>query len=181
MINSNLRAMPNIPEELEAIVRLPGVKRWGMVETFRPQSVAEHSATVAMLVYYVSVSAPGMFFGPANSTVGPALFHDIGEAFIGDIPTPTKREVPVIATLEEQVTPTNFKFVLPECVVDLIKLCDSAEAIRYARRFGADSVGEWADNQVSGRFQKYIKELHRVWPEEVSDHVAIILTQYIRA
>jgi len=76
--------------ELESVMRFHAVKRWHMIDTTRQQTLAEHSANVALLAYVIANGAPQMFFGPAEGVTTAALVHDLGEVFTGDIPSHTK-------------------------------------------------------------------------------------------
>lgn len=55
----------------------------------RQESVAEHSWRLAVMAYLVKDEFPG---ADINRVVLMCLFHDIGEAFTGDIPTFLKTE-----------------------------------------------------------------------------------------
>ncbi|CAB4120823.1 HD domain containing protein, partial [uncultured Caudovirales phage] len=90
---------------IEAVMRFHAVKRWHMIDTTRQQTLAEHSANVALLAYHIALHAPLMIFGGALAVSGMALLHDIDEVFTGDIPTHTKQHLIGLQELEDQNTP----------------------------------------------------------------------------
>ncbi|KAL2783831.1 HD domain-containing protein [Aspergillus keveii] len=77
--------MDNTPLSfLHAIGRLKDVPRTGWLRTIsNPESVSDHSFRVAVLSY---LAPPSMNLDMAKC-IKMALFHDLGEAVIGDIPT----------------------------------------------------------------------------------------------
>jgi putative nucleotidyltransferase with HDIG domain len=65
------------------------VPRWGIARTIRTQSVAEHS-------FYVAIYAEqlGYWLGFDEGFLAhAALYHDIDECFMSDIPGPVKRNI----------------------------------------------------------------------------------------
>lgn len=81
--------METIHLGLRDIYRATDVRRWGLVKTARPQSLAEHSYQVAMIaarlcqLYKVGeeVTCKAVWY---------ALVHDLPEVLTGDIATPFK-------------------------------------------------------------------------------------------
>lgn len=159
---------------VEAVMRLHAVKRWHMLDTTRQQTLAEHSANVAMLAFIIAIQAPEMFFGPADNIASRALMHDLDEVFSGDIPTPTKNYGDIratIKTLEKKLVPQLFQFYAPFPEGDLlIKICDLADGIRFIRLHGVDITSRHAkeglESQLMDRFQDT-----RAWPDNVGQHV----------
>lgn len=81
--------------EIAELLRLSHVKRWGIVNTARVQSVAEHSFNVALIVLAIARKAwPGPEAPPNNlmatTLMTVALLHDAEEVRTGDAPTPYK-------------------------------------------------------------------------------------------
>lgn len=159
---------------LEAIMRFTSVKRWHMLDTVRIQTLAEHSAVVALLAHYIAKSAPRMFFGDADAITTPALLHDLPEVFTGDIPTPTKRHLGGLEELEDVVTPKEFQPTdLSYKVITLIKICDLAESMRFIRLHGnGTSISKHAEDGVQDQFRKWIRNIVAIekWPMEVVTH-----------
>ncbi len=67
------------------------VKRWSIVRTFQPDSVAEHSYYVTF--YAVQIARLIEWPGPMADLMYMSLMHDVEETFIGDIVSPVKHAV----------------------------------------------------------------------------------------
>lgn len=158
--------------ELEAVMRLSAVKRWHMIDTTRTQTLAEHSANVALLAYVIAMGSPGMHFGPALIVSGWALMHDMPEVFIGDIPTMSKRWIDdgSLDRAERLTTPFIFQGETPLAIKHLIKICDLADGIRFIRIHGADMTSDHAQRGIEKQFWDRFCELAPAWPEEVVVH-----------
>lgn len=166
-------AFQNEDRGLEAVVRFHSVKRWHMIDTTRNQTLAEHSANVTLLAFYIAKKCPEMFFGPADSVVAAALVHDIAEVFMGDIPTITKPYLDrnALNELENTVMPKVFEVECDEKVKLLVKLCDLADGIRFIRVHGVDTTAQHAQAGLSRQFIDKLADSRRIWPEKVADFV----------
>jgi len=157
---------------LEAVMRLHAVKRWHMIDTTRQQTLAEHSANVALLAYYIAITAPEMFFGAAQGVSAYALVHDLAEVFTGDIPSHSKRHLIGVDELEERVLPRMFRIEHTRNTQLMVKLCDLADGIRFVRLHGVDVTARHAkeglEKQLADRKQDAIA---MEWPEIVLKHV----------
>jgi hypothetical protein len=165
-------AYPKRPD-LEAVMRMSAVKRWHMIDTTRIQNLAEHTANVSLLAWLIAHRCPGMFFQPAD-VLTHAMVHDLGEAFLGDIPTHSKILLgkELVNQAEKGLLSTSFK--LPECsgeVKDLIKLCDLADGIRFIRLHGVDMTARHAQGGLEGQFYYLLQETYKDWPQEVWEFV----------
>lgn len=164
---------------IEAVMRFHAVKRWHMIDTTRQQTLAEHSANVALLSYLIAVTAPGMFFGPAQYIALHALVHDLEEVFTGDIPSHTKRWIGGIKELEDTVLPNVFKVEHDRNSALLVKLCDLADGIRFIRLHGVDVTSRHAKTGLEAQFNARVKDAWDYeWPVEVVDHVRNRTTFY---
>lgn len=156
--------------EIEAVMRFHAVKRWHMIDTTRTQTLAEHSANVAVLAYHIAHTAPGMFFGPAENVVAAALMHDMAEVFTGDFPSHSKKHLFGINDLEEKVLPPSF--VIPQSPETelMIKLCDLADGIRFIRLHGVDVTARHAKEGTEAQLTARKAEAWdngQGWPLEV--------------
>ncbi len=157
---------------IEAVMRFHAVKRWHMIDTTRQQTLAEHSANVALLAYYLAITCPQMYFGAAEGVAAKALIHDLAESFTGDIPSHTKKFVTGIDSLEGQVLPSMFR---PDCtpvVRSLIKVCDLADGIRFIRLHGVDVTAVHAQAGLEAQLEVWFNRMIQdEYPPEVIDHV----------
>jgi len=154
-------------------MRLHSVKRWHMIDTTRQQTLAEHSANVALLAMMIARTAPINFFDDANAIAGAALVHDIEEAFTGDIPTHTKRRLRGINELEAEVIHSAFIINVNINSLILIKLCDLADGIRFVRLHGVDMTAAHAQEGLEDQLCERINQCHMElkWPDHVLNHV----------
>jgi hypothetical protein len=151
----------------EAIIRFSAVKRWHMIDTTRVQTLSDHSAAVALLVYSVAARAPDQYFGDPCHAGMAALLHDLPEVFTGDIPSHSKRFVHGLDTLEAQVTPQIFKLGIGIELRLLIKLCDLSESIWFITRHGVDCTAEHARSGLIQQLELKVTEAITNWPHEV--------------
>jgi 5'-deoxynucleotidase YfbR-like HD superfamily hydrolase len=155
---------------LEAVMRFHAVKRWHMIDTTRTQTLAEHSANVALLAYYLAATSPQMYFGPSQNVAALALIHDIPEVFTGDIPSHTKRHLAGLHALEKAVAPRLFTLQAPEPIELLIKLCDLADGIRFIRLHGVDVTAKHAREGLEAQLEVK-KEQAKSWTANVYKYV----------
>lgn len=155
--------------DLETMMRFGSVKRWHMIDTTRQQTLAEHSACVAGLVWMLAKTT--LFFGPAEIAASCALFHDISEVFTGDIPSHTKRYLSGIRELEDKVTSKTWPQSGSEHVNLLIKLCDLSDGIRFIRLHGVDITAVHARVGLEQQFKKKLNDCRAVWPPYVVEVV----------
>lgn len=166
---------------VETVMRFHAVKRWHMIDTTRNQTLAEHSANVALLAYYIAAHSPEMFFGSSTSVCTIALLHDIDEVFTGDIPSHTKKFLSGLNDLENTTTPACFKVSgLPERVKSLIKLCDLADGIRFIRLHGVDITARHAREGLERQLATNFEKANSLWSEvpHVYSYVEDIITFY---
>jgi 5'-deoxynucleotidase YfbR-like HD superfamily hydrolase len=173
MSKSEFYAYPADKAGIEAVMRLQAVKRWHMIDTTRQQTLAEHSANVALLAYYVAVSSPQMFFGPAIYVMGAGLLHDLPEVFTGDIPSPTKKHLQGLDELESSVIPKEYAidYQHSSAVKCLVKVCDLADGIRFIRNHGVDATATHAQEGLEKQWAALVELTRMAWPAEVHSHV----------
>jgi hypothetical protein len=153
-------------------MRFQAVKRWHMIEATRIQTLAEHSAVVALLAFYIARTAPGLFtFGPAENVATQALLHDLPEVFTGDIPSHTKRHLHGVEQLEQAVLPATFKVDVDPSVKLLIKICDLADGIRFVRLHGVDITAVHAREGLEKQLEDRKQEAVSMWSDVVVKHV----------
>ena len=72
--------------------RMKQINRWSLMRNIRTENIQEHSHMAAVLAHALCVIDNSYFGGhtdPAHSAEL-ALYHDVGEVIIGDLPTPVK-------------------------------------------------------------------------------------------
>lgn len=165
---------------IETVMRLHAVKRWHMIDTSKQQTLAEHSANVALLAMMIARTVPFNFFGNPFTIAAAALVHDLEEAFTGDIPTHTKRRLSGIDILEAEVLHSAFQVNISDNHKALIKLCDLADGIRFIRLHGVDLTATHAQEGLEDQYLDRINEcmLQLKWPAEVMDYVTDQITFY---
>jgi 5'-deoxynucleotidase len=132
------------------------VRRWQLMRNEEEENLQEHSWQVAVVAHVLATlrrlaipEAPD-----PNLVASAALFHEAGEAIIGDIPTPVKyyndsvaraftqletdARVKVLNAIPDEIRPLYSPFVLyaslPEDVRDIVKTADTICAYLKARR-----------------------------------------------
>ncbi len=72
--------------------RMKLIKRWSLMRNIQPENIQEHSMEVAVLVHALALAENTYFGGAyqAEHAAVLALYHDVGEVLIGDLPTPVK-------------------------------------------------------------------------------------------
>lgn len=161
---------------LEAIMRLQAVKRWHMIETNRTQTLAEHSANVALLASWIAFTSPLESFSNPRDIATMALLHDMPEAFTGDIPSHSKRHLSGIDRLEEGTMPSDFTLLFPPPTENdkmLLKMCDLADGIRFIRTHGVDATGVHAQEGLEAqlRDRRHHAEAGLKWTDALRTHV----------
>lgn len=87
------------------IFRMRFIQRWALMRNTAPENVQEHSHQVAVLAHALAVIRNACFGGnvDAGAVAVAALYHDAGEIFTGDMPTPIKYMNPAIRTAYKDV------------------------------------------------------------------------------
>lgn len=117
-------------------LRASHITRWGIVQTARQQSIAEHQYRVWLLVQHWAPLA-GLNVVEKRCASQLALIHDLPEIRTGDAPTPHKTpEVKAyLAEVERQILPELHQTEQHASarVKDFVKFCDTAEAVLFLR------------------------------------------------
>lgn len=128
----------------EEVMRLSNIKRWGIVEMSRTQSVAEHSYNVAMISAMIVDRLPNEVksSGLREIVINWSLVHDLPELVTGDIPTPIKGLIKTsLDGAEKDLFPeiTAHKESMCKLSRAICKIADLMEAIQFANKFCIDS------------------------------------------
>lgn len=128
--------------------RLNHINRCALFPVLKTTSVAEHSWHVSVLVTCVFFELFQKGFDlQLGKLLTAAVFHDAEECFITDIPYPVKRRIKpalklLLPELLEQELPNAPEWItnlinnqtdLTELEVRVVKACDMAELVMYAR------------------------------------------------
>lgn len=147
--------------DFQQVMRLSAIRRWGIVEMSRSQSVAEHSYNVALIAGAISRqidSSDAMH----SHILQWALAHDLPEVVTGDIPSSLKQCHPeTFEDVEASMFPemTHVKEQLPTVVLRVVKVADFVDAIQFAQKFCVDARKEAIISEMLGRMSDVINSL----------------------
>jgi 5'-deoxynucleotidase len=101
------------------ISRMKYINRWSLMRNVRTENICEHSHDVAVLAHALAVITNKRFGGnvDAGRCVLLALYHDMPEILIGDLPAPVKYYNPEIRDAYkhiERVSGEKLLTMLPE-------------------------------------------------------------------
>lgn len=147
------------------------VRRFHTRQTIGNDTVAAHSWGVAALCF-IMCNVGGKL--PSAALLAAALFHDLGEQWTGDVPSPTKRALgigPQFGEIEDEL------LEIPQLNVSLskeeartLKLADCFDGMMFCireRRLGNQNVSD-----IMRRYDRYVMELQ---PVDVEFHVLYTL------
>ena len=88
--------------------RMKFIRRWSLMHSAYPENIQEHSLQVALVAHMLAVIRNRLFSGEVNPERAAtlALYHDVGEVLIGDLPTPVKYFNPEIKTAYQTIEQT---------------------------------------------------------------------------
>ena len=68
------------------------INRWGLMRNTEPENIQEHSLEVALIAHALAVIKNTLYNGrvDSNRVAVLALYHEIGEVIVGDLPAPIK-------------------------------------------------------------------------------------------
>ncbi|MGI5892366.1 MAG: 5'-deoxynucleotidase [Bacillota bacterium] len=80
------------------IARMKLIKRWSLMRSVIPENIQEHSLQVAIIAHALAIINNKYFANDvdAKEVAVLALYHDVGEVIVGDLPTPVKYYNPQI-------------------------------------------------------------------------------------
>jgi putative hydrolase of HD superfamily len=166
---------------LRDLLRLKRIPRtgWLHVGVDRPESVADHSFSMAVLAWRIAREVPGV---DAGRVVLMSLLHDFHEARLGDIPSPAKHYLGAerIATAEREIQADQWgddgetRALLEEFLAgetpeaQLARALDHLELLVQAREYRR-SGHEHAERMLkeARRGPAFAHEATRPWAERV--------------
>lgn len=166
------------------ILRSAGTKRWTIVPMTRQQTLAEHHGLVASLALELAKAALDPEVGHVGrnafllEVVSFALDHDLQEVVTGDLPTPGKTALGLVANAhfkdaEDAIRVQMGLPVVPTCTLTthVLRAADNLEAIWYAGTHLCDGVGLEALRDICIR----TASAARVWPPRLREAVRGVL------
>ena len=87
------------------LARMKLIKRWSLMRNIQSENIAEHSLQVAQIAHALALISKQEFGVDIDErdVVILALYHDVGEVIIGDLPTPVKYFNPQIKEAYGQI------------------------------------------------------------------------------
>ena len=87
------------------LARMKLIKRWSLMRNIQSENIAEHSLQVAQIAHALALISRLEFAMDIDErdVVILALYHDVGEVIIGDLPTPVKYFNPQIKEAYGQI------------------------------------------------------------------------------
>ncbi len=94
--------------------RMRHIARWGLMRNTQPENLQEHSYMTAVLAHALAVIRRDVFGTPCDPerAAVAALFHDAGEIFTGDLPTPVKYFTPGLREAYREVEQSSLDKLL---------------------------------------------------------------------
>lgn len=127
--------------KIQDVMRASSVKRWHIVETARPQSLAEHQWSVAMLTDEICKRL-GYPAENRKQLVYAAMVHDNDEVISGDAPSPTKGAP---------------KAYPPEKGGAIVKAADLLEALWFIAQHGVGRHGKAVEKDCADRLMLFLR------------------------
>jgi hypothetical protein len=136
------------------------VKRWTLICTVSPSTVASHSFNVAVLAMAIRhrMRTGAMLCSEAEICYY-AMMHDVDEAETGDMPTPTKAAIRAAGVEPNTLYPTQGGVSKPtESVRGIVKLADLIDNYLFISQQGIGPRAAAAAAEVHGRLARAIDE-----------------------
>lgn len=148
---------------IDTLMDCQHVRRWTLVCTTAPSTVASHSFNVACLAMAIRAAMRNTNHFSEQEVCYYAILHDVDESETGDIPTPTKR-----AMRENGVEPNSLfttQGLLPEPpphIKAIIKMADLLENWFFIHEHGS---GSRARRSEAGIKQKLLAAIEDAAPD----------------
>lgn len=127
-------------------------ERYHTIRTLQRETVGHHSHGVAMFV---------VLLGGGEAAIRAALFHDLAEHVLGDIPSPAKKKYGIgeqVNELEEQLLKSaGFSAELGDTSKRLLKFADIFQGMSFCTR--EVKMGNTKLASVFYRYKTYAEEL----------------------
>lgn len=146
------------------ILRAGDVKRWTIVRTAVPQSLAEHTFNVTMIARALCKEM-GVPDGPV---IKYALDHDLDEIRSGDIPTPAKERLNDNFKYQGNNTPTDQ-------VYNIVKVADTIEAHWFITENGIGRHAYNVENYLRDKMDDLIEKV----PMELKYAAEVVVTEIL--
>ena len=85
--------------------RMKLIKRWSLMRNIHTENIAEHSHQVTIIAHALALIGNEYFGSDTDprDVVMQAIYHDVGEVIIGDLPTPVKYFNPEIKSVYGEI------------------------------------------------------------------------------
>ncbi len=133
------------------VFRQKYINRWGLMHSFVPETLAQHSSECAMIAHALATIGNEIYGKnyDVGKIVSMALFHDVPEVFTGDMPTPVKYA-------NEKIR-AEFAEIEEESIKNLISKLPCELRSKYADLFSEDDKESQAIVKAADRICAYIK------------------------
>lgn len=166
--------MSGLKDMLEFIRAGGESKRYHVVRTLFPDTIAQHSFHVAWLCWTLSLGAP------SAALIMAALAHDLAEHATGDVPAPLKRRLNIRAELgaieDEFLAKHSLKFELTAAEQRVLGLSDALDGMWFCIR--EQEMGNSGMVGIYNNFSTYVRELK---PEGLEMELVACLQQRWRS
>lgn len=158
--------------------RMRLIKRWGLMRNLRDENVQEHGLQVAVIAHALALIENRIFGSSINSerVMVLAAFHEVGEVFTGDLPTPIKYFNPSIKEAYDEIEDFAKNKLLAMLPVELkedyeeLFFHQSGEDREWQIVKGADKISAYLKcmEELSGGNQEFAKAA-KVIAEEIKE------------
>lgn len=152
----------NVSEAL----RLSNIKRWGIIEMSREQSVAEHSYNVSLISLCVVNHIKGGQWEHDSEirnlradTLEWAVVHDLPEVVTGDIPTPMKDHISMDYSQIFPIYSQMYSELFTSTAMVIVRLADLIDARQFAQKFCVDSRKEEIVSEISNKIKDLLRPI----------------------
>lgn len=152
--------------QIQDVLRAGHIKRWNIVNTTRPQTLAEHLFNVAMISHTIA-SQLDLTDHQMAMVLSWALAHDVPEVVCGDTPTPTKKRIEAngfdMEVIYCDIDPTYSdikEYVDTDKIVhDIVKVADLLESYYFLNENGAGRHADQVCANIATKLHMFMQEL----------------------